>query len=54
MIAAPIGIVSQSLLRPTGTAADLNPMPQLLDFNDRKRDRSTSAGMLHRMATRRH
>jgi hypothetical protein len=54
VIAAPVGIVSQSLLRPSGTAASLNPMPQLLDLNDRRRDMTTSAGMLHRMATRRH
>jgi len=50
VVAAPSGIVSQSMLRPTGTAADLNPMPQLLDLDDRSRDMRTSTGMLHRMA----
>ncbi len=50
VIAAPIGIVSQSMLRPTGTAADHNPMPQLLDLDDRVRDMHESEGILHRLS----
>jgi hypothetical protein len=50
VVATPGGVVSQSMLRPSGTAADLSPMPQLLDLDDRKRDMRSSARMLHRMA----
>lgn len=48
-LSAPLGVVTRSMLRPSGSAPDLNPMPQLLDYDDRTRDMRTSAGKLRRM-----
>ncbi len=51
-LSSPTGVSTLSMLRPNGTAADLNPMPQLLDLGDRRRDMRRSTRRLHRMSRR--
>ena len=49
---AKAAVVNHSLLRPSWTLADLNPMPQLLDLDDTERDLRQATARILELMTR--